>query len=70
MTPPDLGYAAKELAEMGFKYKHARSKGQPADLEPVIKAHQVYLDAVSKGAQASDSDVKFVKRHLQHLKTL
>lgn len=70
MTPPDLGYAAKELADMGFKYKYARSKGQPADLEPIIKAHKVYLNAASKGAHAPDSDVAFVKRHLKHLKSL
>jgi len=63
-----LPYTAQELAAMGRAVKYARSKGQEADFQPAIDAHKAFLKAVVAGADVTDHDLDFVRRHLKTLK--
>jgi len=58
-----LPFTASQLAEMGRKFK-AGLLGKVF----VTEAHSAYLNAVAKGAEASEADVKFVKGHLEVIK--
>ena len=59
----DLPFTPSQLAEMGRKFK-VGLLGKVF----VTDAHNAYLNAVAKGAEASEADVKFVKGHLEVIK--
>jgi hypothetical protein len=59
----NLPFTAAQLAEMGRKFK-VGLLGKVF----VTDAHNAYLNAVSKGAEASKADVKFVNGHLEVIK--
>ena len=58
-----LPFTASQLADMGRKFKAGQLSRQI-----VLDAHSAYLNAVAKGAEASEADVKFVKGHLEVIK--
>jgi len=59
----EIPFSASQLADMGRQFKAGRLSRQI-----VIDAHKSYLSAVSKGVEASEQDVKFVKGHLEVIK--
>ena len=59
----EIPFSASQLADMGRQFKAGRLSRQI-----VLDVHSAYLSAVSKGAEASEADVKFVKGHLEVIK--
>ena len=67
---PELPYTASALAKMGSNAKASIKAGADNSvLDDVIEAHRAYLRAVSKGAEASPEDQRFVQAHLSALRS-